>query len=67
MQEVDRQQLVRDRVGREERLQRLLLAVVELDRLGPPQIRPPTVYACEWCDLTDRPRVIIDNDRRTDA
>ena len=33
-----------------------------LDRLGPPQIRPPTVYACEWSDLTTRPRVVIDNE-----
>ena len=39
-----------------------LLDPEALDRLGPPQIRPPTVYACEWCDLTDRPRVIIDNE-----
>ncbi len=39
-----------------------LLNPEALDRLGPPQIRPPTVYACEWCDLTDRPRVIIDNE-----
>jgi len=39
-----------------------LLDPAALDRLGPPQIRPPTVYACEWCDLTDRPRVIIDNE-----
>ncbi len=31
-----------------------------LDR-GPPQTRPPVVFACEWCDRIDRPRVIIDN------
>ena len=39
-----------------------LLDHAALDRLGPPQTRPPTVYACEWSDLIDRPRVIIDNE-----
>ncbi len=39
-----------------------LLDQAALDNLGPPQIRPPTVYACEWSDLIDRPRVIIDNE-----
>ncbi|HCQ65970.1 MAG TPA: LacI family transcriptional regulator [Rhodobacteraceae bacterium] len=38
-----------------------LLPAEALDSLGPPQIRPPTVYACEWSELVDRPRVTIDN------
>ena len=38
-----------------------LLPPSALDSLGPTQIRPPTVYACEWSDLIDRPRVVIDN------
>lgn len=38
-----------------------LLDPAALDALGPPQIRPPAVYACEWSDRTDRPRVLIDN------
>lgn len=28
---------------------------------GHPEARPAVVYACEWCDRIDRPRVVIDN------
>lgn len=38
-----------------------LLPAEALDSLGPPQVRPPTVYACEWSAYVDRPRVMIDN------
>lgn len=38
-----------------------LLPAEALERLGPPQVRPPTVYACEWSLVVDRPRVMIDN------
>lgn len=38
-----------------------LLPPEDLDKLGPPEQRPPTVFACEWNELIDRPRVTIDN------
>jgi len=29
---------------------------------GPPEARPPVVFACEWSDQLERPRVTIDNE-----
>lgn len=32
-----------------------------LTNRGPPELRPPLVFACEWIEEIDRPKVTIDN------